>query len=755
MLSNSERDQIEQEFASALAARANPKSLVTFIFKAEANSILLDLPAGAPAMEIASFVIDACLQSRWTLNPSLLEMLLEYLVDVRGVGALDHVLSRVRQHIDQAEWDFFVSYAQSDQAWAEWVAWQLEEDGYRVLIQAWDFVPGSNWILSVHEGVQRAARTLAILSSDYLSSVYRSAEWEAAWTRDPAGEESKLLVVRVADCDWPGLLTGVVGVDLFGLSESVARSRLRSLIRASIGRSKPLAPPEFPSAPEFPPVRDLSEPAFPGSLPKVWNVPARNPDFTGQLEVLARIRAAWTSGGTVVIQALQGMGGIGKTMTAVEYAHRNAADYDVVWWVNAEERYVLASQLAALAGPLGLPPMADVAGSLQAVRSELRSRHRWLLIFDNATAVDDVVDLLPDGPGHVLITTRRGGFSSIGTVSQLDVLDRVDAIAFLRRRIPDISMDQADALAAQLGYLPLALAQAASYIDTSAIPPAEYLELFRVRSSELLARGLTPGQTSTVATTWSVSIEALRQFQPAAVELLELCAWLAPEPISLDLFTNQPDRLPEHLAAVAADPLAMADTVRALVDYSLVRRTANGLVLHRLVQDTIRHSLSPSSDRFALVIALLRAGLPRKVAGAPENWPLWRQLLPHVLAATARYDECGTAPGDVAWLLEGAAAYITVVDGRPIDGSLLLKRARKIVEAAYGDNDPQVVSILRNLGEVMAGLGRGGEAQPLLERALAIHERHPRGLGVKRRCQIEGSFPGAARQLPRRRGCGS
>ncbi len=145
--------------------------------------------------------------------------------------------------------------------------------------------------------------------------------------------------------------------------------------------------------------------------------------------------------------------------------------------------------------------------------------------------------------------------------------------------------------------------------------------------------------------------------------------------------------------------------------------------MHRLVQDTIRNSLSHSTDRFALVIALLRASLPRQIAGAPENWPLWRLLLPHVLAATARYDENSTAPADVAWLLEGAAAYITVVDGRPVDGLFLLKRAREIAEAAYGDDDPRVVSILRNLGEVMAGLGRGGEAQPLLERALAIHER--------------------------------
>src|SRR5688572_7597592 len=116
-------------------------------------------------------------------------------------------------------WDFFVSYTQADRAWAEWLAWQLEEDEHRVLIQAWDFPPGSNWVRGMQRGAARADRTIAILSGDYLSSVYGSAEWQAAWAADPDGSERKLLTVRVADCDRPGLLAGVVGIDIFGLDE--------------------------------------------------------------------------------------------------------------------------------------------------------------------------------------------------------------------------------------------------------------------------------------------------------------------------------------------------------------------------------------------------------------------------------------------------------------------------------------------------------------------------------------------------------
>jgi hypothetical protein len=113
-------------------------------------------------------------------------------------------------------WDFFVSYAQIDQAWAEWISWQLENDGHRVLFQAWDMVPGGNWVDVMHDGVRRADRTIAVLSPAYLASVYATAEWQAAWRDDPLGEKRKLVAFRVMGCDRPGLLAGVISVDLFG-----------------------------------------------------------------------------------------------------------------------------------------------------------------------------------------------------------------------------------------------------------------------------------------------------------------------------------------------------------------------------------------------------------------------------------------------------------------------------------------------------------------------------------------------------------
>lgn len=160
--------------------------------------------------------------------------------------------------------EFFVSYTQADRAWAEWIAWQLEEKGYRVLIQAWDMVPGNDWTHVMHTGVQAASRTIAVLSAAYLESVYSTAEWEAAWRDDPLGKRRKLLVFRVDNCTPAGVLAGRVITDLTGLDESAARTEVIKAARSAIsGRAKPATPPGFPLAARTVP----AQPRFPGATP--------------------------------------------------------------------------------------------------------------------------------------------------------------------------------------------------------------------------------------------------------------------------------------------------------------------------------------------------------------------------------------------------------------------------------------------------------------------------------------------------------
>ena len=644
--------------------------------------------------------------------------------------------------------DFFISYTQADRAWAEWIAWALEDDGYRVLVQAWDFVPGSNWVKRMDEGVRDAARTIAVLSGAYLGSVYGGAEWQAAWAADPAGAGRKLLAVRVADCQRPGLLAGVAGIDVHGLTEAAARSRLREAVTAALtGRAKPAAPPGFPGAGRA----VAGRPVFPARLPGVWQVPPHNPHFTGRTAELGGLARGLAGQPVVTVQSVHGMGGVGKTQLAAEYAHTHAGGYDVIWQVNAEEPAALPGQFTALAARLGLDPATD-PGTLQAqISDQLRtSGSSWLLIFDNADDPRDIRPWLPGGPlppgarGHVLITTRRGGYSVLGQVIDLDVIPPADALALLRTRIPGLSAATGEAIADELGHLPLALEQAAAYLDLSQLPPGDYLDLLRARPADLYQRGRAGTRDETMATLWDLSLERITRQAPAARQLAGICAYLAPDPIPADLFTTHPALLPAPLAETAADPLAFTDTLTVLLDYAIAKRGPAGITLHRLTQAAIRTRTPPeppdqppapqatkppapqpgsASHPLSTALRLLRAGAPSQIMGAPHAWPRWAILLPHVLAATTHATAPDTAadPGDTAWLLDGAGVYLHV-HAQLSDARTLLERALAITKAAHGPDHPTVATALNNLAMVLRDLGQPGQAQPLLERALAIDE---------------------------------
>jgi hypothetical protein len=490
-----------------------------------------------------------------------------------------------------AEWDFFVSYTQADRSWAEWIAWELEESGHRVLVQAWDFLPGTNWVQGMQLGVTRAARMIAVLSRAYLSSVYGQAEWQAVWGTDPSGAGRKLLTVRVEDCDRPGLLGTVVGIDLFGVTEAKTRARLRAMVaRAAAGRAKPGEKPPFPPAQRAIP----HEARFPGAIPQVWNVPAHNPHFTGRGFALTALAQELAAAGTMTVTSVRGMGGVGKTQLANEYAHRHATNYDLVWWIAAEEPALIADQFARLATAMGLEPSQDADTVRLEVHQRLRDVPGWLLIFDNADTVDDIRGWLPPTllapgvPGHVLVTTRRDGFTALGRVYDLDVVDEAEAVQIMRARVPQIGDQAARQIAEELGRLPLALEQASAYITRSQLPPDDYLQLLRTRAQQLYGRGRVASREDTVATLWTLSFDRVGQEEPAALQLLAICAHLAPVPIPLDLFTAHPDLLSAPLATKVTDPLEFTEVLATIVDYSLAKRELDGLVLHRLVQGALR-----------------------------------------------------------------------------------------------------------------------------------------------------------------------
>jgi hypothetical protein len=169
--------------------------------------------------------------------------------------------------------DFFVSYNRADKQWAEWIAWTLEEAGYSVVIQAWDFRPGGNFVLDMQQAAAKSQKTIAVLSESYLKSSFTAPEWAAAFASDPESLERKLLPVRVKECKPEGMLRPIVYVDLVGLSPADAK---QALLGALIERAKPQQPPAFPGM-EVPEVtaneRVIAEPkAFPSALSRVQKV---------------------------------------------------------------------------------------------------------------------------------------------------------------------------------------------------------------------------------------------------------------------------------------------------------------------------------------------------------------------------------------------------------------------------------------------------------------------------------------------------
>ncbi len=309
--------------------------------------------------------------------------------------------------------------------------------------------------------------------------------------------------------------------------------------------------------------------------------------LAGRAELLAELEArlAGEDGARPRVVALHGLGGAGKTSVAVEYAYRHLDEAGVCWQLPAEDPTVLAAGFGELAAQLG----ADSGGPVAAVHGILAaSPALWLLVFDNAPDRASVARFIPPaGPGRVLITSRNQIWPP-GQALDVPVLDPQVAAEFLVSRTGDTDQRAALELAGELGGLPLALEQAAAYVQASGESLARYLALFRNRRPDLLARGEPTGYSATVATTWRLAFEDLQQAAPGAAGLLRLLAFCAPEAIPLRLLL-QPHpglagRLGEQVAPVLTplmdDRLAAGDAIAALRRYSLISPPATSLFNH-------------------------------------------------------------------------------------------------------------------------------------------------------------------------------
>ena len=463
-------------------------------------------------------------------------------------------------------------------------------------------------------------------------------------------------------------------------------------------------------------------------LPLVWNVPHhRNPNFTGREDILSNLRLSLTSGESAAWkQAVTGMGGVGKTQLAVEYIYLHKTDYRVIWWIRSEETAAMAADYADLAASLDLPEKdsPDQTEITKAVKRWLEHNSGWLLIFDNAQDSVEIRNYLPrGGAGHLIITSRYPHWSRVAKLLPVEVFDRAESIDFLCKRTGQDDRKTADALADELGDLPLALEQAGAYIETTGITLTDYQELFKSRRKELWDDETPPPDyPGSVATTWSLAMEQVSKESPEAADLLNLCAFLAPDEISLEMLSGGAEHLPEPLAATATDRLAMNRAIKVLRRYSLIDASGELLSVHRLVQAVVRDRLNEDDEkRWAeMAVDLLSAAFLFK-SGDVRTWPLCSRLLPHALAAAAHAEAQDLASEEMYYILNQAGMYLC---GRAefAEAKVHLERALTLAEKVYGQDHPIVATIVNNIGGVLRDLGDMQAAKQNFERALKIDE---------------------------------
>ncbi|MCW5849066.1 MAG: tetratricopeptide repeat protein [Anaerolineae bacterium] len=490
----------------------------------------------------------------------------------------------------------------------------------------------------------------------------------------------------------------------------------------------------------------------PATHSSIWNIThLRNPNFMGRKDLLADLRRALTTDGTALPQAIVGLGGIGKTQTAVEYAYRYQDDYAVIWWVDAEVAATIPNQFAQLAERLELVEARTQQQRL-AVDAALRwlgEHDGWLLTLDNVERPEDVKRYLPRPlRGHVLMTSRYRAWGGLARVVEAPPLTEDEAAAMLLRRTGQVDEASAQALARELGGLPLAIEQAAAYIDRRRLPLAQYLALYGKYHLALLEKE-KPSQDypATVATTWALAFEHVETAMPAAADLLRLCAFFAPDHIPLDAIVTWAEHLPERLAACVTDELDLPDALGLLGDYSLVevqadggRRTEDGgqaatpplttdhqplttvLSLHRLVQAVTRARLDADATRTwaSAAVRVVNAAVPEDTDDY-RNWPLCERLLPHGFQATEAAEALGVAWAETATLLSQGGLYLwSRAQYRAAQAAI--ERALRLREAHLGPDHPDVAESCNNLALVLYELGDLPLARAHYERALGIEE---------------------------------
>jgi hypothetical protein len=462
--------------------------------------------------------------------------------------------------------------------------------------------------------------------------------------------------------------------------------------------------------------------AMTASVPQVWGgVPPRNKHFTGREDILALVQhtLGQHSQSALVPQALHGLGGVGKSQLAVEFAYRYQGDYQLVWWIQANDERAIRRSLVSLAKRLGLPVSTDVQDTVDTVLDALRRgdpHSRWLLVYDDAPEPGTVSSYVPSGVGHVLITSRSRSWVSETDAIEVDVFSLEESIGLIRSRWEDLTDENALALADSLGHLPLALEQAIAMHEQTGIPLDEYQRALRNSPSQILAEGNPANYPQSVAATLNLAFNGVCEISPGAGYLLRLCAFLSSQPIALPLLTRGRAAQPGSQDIDLGDDIKVRRAVRDLGRFALVQLDVGRdlLRVHSLVRAMIRDA-TPEEDRVAVekhAHAVLAGANP----GDPdnhENWPGHAQIAPHV------------EPAGLVHSLEPSVRQVVLDQVRYLWAIGDFEGSRKggesaveVWRSACGEDDALMLVASRHVANSLRSLGHYFEARRLCQETL-------------------------------------
>lgn len=486
-----------------------------------------------------------------------------------------------------------------------------------------------------------------------------------------------------------------------------------------------------------------SEPAPSGAAPTVqtwWKVPSpRNAYFTGRAPILERLHRTFLAQTTgVVLQILNGLGGIGKTQIALEYVYRFAHTYQAIFWVAADPQGDLLADFVRIAQFLHLSEQdePDQTRIVTAIKQWFQQHEGWLLVFDNVEEVTAVHAFCPTaGKGHILITTRSQATGTIAIPCEVEPMELQEGTEFLLRRgkllSPDLSLEQADAqekaaaeeIVRRFGGHPLALDQAGAYVEETGQRVSDYLALYQQRQATLLSRrgNVSTEHMDSVMTTFSLVFERVERMRPDAAALLRFCAFLHPDALPEELLQMGARSFDPAYRSIAEDPFELDAALSILRIYSLLKRNpaTKTVSMHRLVQDVLTQSMEHAQQRHwaEAVVRTLGQAFPD---GEPASWPLCQRYLSHARVALHLIETWQMRFSEVAHLLNRVGHYLY----KRAEYAEAQANYEQALALLTEDEEPLLLAQVRsNLGVLHLFLAHYLQAEHYLKEALSLRER--------------------------------